>query len=350
MTETIKQKHRDIPWIHLLRVLACLMVISLHCSTVARGFTMDELTRHFDVLVSVATKPCVPLFFMITGYLILPYRNGDDVMTFYKKRIPRILFPLLIWGVVYAVLPYFLGMCSQAEMWKELMLSPIKAPNYIGGIMWYLFILIGIYLAIPFLSERIYTNHKMLQLWLCIWFATSVILMIKLSIPDILGQNKWDHNFDLTVYFCGYMGYVLVGYYLSVMPDIKRIFVRWSRWIFLLLVIFINIAMNIKVWPLGMSFLATGTVTLSILMFLLFKGTKIPSKGKIYKVLTDISKMTFGMYLCHMVILRVLTIHLFNIYGAGITIQFLVMLLTAIGAYALSKMIALLPWKKYVIG
>jgi surface polysaccharide O-acyltransferase-like enzyme len=213
--ETTKQSHKDIPWIHLLRVLACLMVISVHCQTAAGNFTVDELTRHFDMLVTAATKPCVPLFFMITGYLILPYRNGDDVKTFYKKRIPRVLFPLLVWGAVYAVLPYILDMCSITEMWKELVLSPIKAPTYIGGIMWYLFILIGIYLAIPFLTERIYTNRKMLELWLAIWFVTSIVFMIKLFVPDILGQNKYVDNFDLTVYFCGYMGYVMVGYYLS---------------------------------------------------------------------------------------------------------------------------------------
>ena len=120
--------------------------------------------------------------------------------------------------------------------------------------------------------------------------------------------------------------------------------------IILLLSIFINIAINIKVWCLGVSFLSTGTVTLSILIFLLFKDRNIPLNGTIYKVLTDISKMTFGMYLCHMVILRVFTIRLFDIYGAGITIQLFVMFLTSIGAYTLSKIIALLPWKKYIIG
>lgn len=84
--------HKDIPWIHLLRGIACLMVVCLHCQTAANFYPLDEGTRHFDSVVSLVTKPCVPLFFMITGYLILPYKYGNDIMSFYKKKNTTCVF------------------------------------------------------------------------------------------------------------------------------------------------------------------------------------------------------------------------------------------------------------------
>lgn len=52
---------------------------------------------------------------------------------------------------------------------RELLLSPIKAPERIGGVLWYLFILIGIYLIIPFFSEKIYENKLFLKVYLVFW-------------------------------------------------------------------------------------------------------------------------------------------------------------------------------------
>lgn len=48
-------------------------------------------------------RPCVPLFVMITGALLLPVRG--DISAFYRKRILRVFVPFLIWGVLLCALP-----------------------------------------------------------------------------------------------------------------------------------------------------------------------------------------------------------------------------------------------------
>ena len=53
----------------------------------------------------------------------------QDLLAFYKKRIPRVLYPLLVWGVVYAVLPYTLGMTEWRIFWR------IHLPNALPGII-----------------------------------------------------------------------------------------------------------------------------------------------------------------------------------------------------------------------
>jgi len=204
---------KDIPWIHGVRVLACVMVVMLHSLPPIYEFECEGADLSFLMMVSAFTRPCVPLFFMITGYLILPYKQ-DNALGFYKKRIPRVFFPLMFWGMIYAVLPFFLGMYDSYVMMKELLLSPFKMPVRIGAILWYLFILIGIYLFIPFLSREIYEDRKLITSYLCLWFVSSLVFVLKYYEKELLGQCLL-HQFDMLIYFSGYFGYLLLGYYIK---------------------------------------------------------------------------------------------------------------------------------------
>ena len=53
-------------------------------------------------------RPCVPLFVMITGALLLPVR--EDAGPFYRKRIGRVFWPFLIWSVIYNLFPWITGL------------------------------------------------------------------------------------------------------------------------------------------------------------------------------------------------------------------------------------------------
>ena len=44
---------------------------------------------------------------MITGALLLPVRG--EISVFYKKRIPRVLWPFLVWSVIYNLFPWITG-------------------------------------------------------------------------------------------------------------------------------------------------------------------------------------------------------------------------------------------------
>ena len=215
MNTIVVPQKTEIPYIHVVRALACVMVVCLHSLPAPELCVSEGMDASFMHIVRVLTKPCVPLFFMITGVLMFPYEGGTDFANFYRKRIPRVLYPLLFWGVVYAILPFLLGMCDLSSMLCELVMSPVMCPSQIGGILWYLFILIGIYLIIPFISQNVYQDKKMIKVYLFVWLASSVILVFKPVFPTLLGQNVWEQNFDMTIYFSGYFGYLFAGYYLS---------------------------------------------------------------------------------------------------------------------------------------
>lgn len=199
----------DILWIHILRVVACAMVVLLHTQPVVSECVGFD--KEFYKLIVLFTRPCVPIFFMITGFLILPYKD-DNCFIFYKKRIPKILFPLLIWGCIYAIAPMIAGLYDIKTMSIELLLSPIKAPGEMGGILWYLFVLLGIYVFIPFLTCNIYENKRMMLTYLMLWIMSSIVVFVSEKFPLVLGNNPYMPGVNMTIYFSGYLGFLLLGY------------------------------------------------------------------------------------------------------------------------------------------
>ena len=95
--------------IDLIRVLACFLVIQIHPGKLyyidsEGGLIKSEKNIWPGIFNSLATV-CVPLFVMISGYLLLPMKS--DYSTFLKKRFTRILFPYVAFNIFYNIYFYF---------------------------------------------------------------------------------------------------------------------------------------------------------------------------------------------------------------------------------------------------
>lgn len=145
-------QHNEIPYIHYLRVLACLLVVTLHATHVEM---IDGEGNTFHQWLLAITRPCNSLFFMISGVLLLPYKSLD-FLQFYKKRLSRIFIPLLFWGCIYSFLPMYLFDESFKSAFYNTLWLPLTYPEQVGGILWYLYIYIGIIFFIPFISFFIF--------------------------------------------------------------------------------------------------------------------------------------------------------------------------------------------------
>jgi len=82
-----------------LRVIAALGVIYMH---VASGALRAELNAHWHCInvITSAAFTAVPLFFMISGYLLLTDPKTADIGILLKRRLPRLVIPLAAWTVV----------------------------------------------------------------------------------------------------------------------------------------------------------------------------------------------------------------------------------------------------------
>lgn len=165
-----------IVWLDIVRLTAMLMVIGVHCIdpfyiSPTLG-TLPEYKFWASVYGSLF-RPSVPLFAMMTGLLLLPV-GQQPLGVFYKKRIFRVLFPFLIWSVLYNLFPWFTGVVglpksiigdffcyvqgsesqSFSDSLKDIAMIPFNF-SFKENHMWYIYLLIGLYLYMPFFSAWI---------------------------------------------------------------------------------------------------------------------------------------------------------------------------------------------------
>lgn len=163
-----------IVWLDVVRLVAMFTVVCCHCTDPFNFYPgtapdIDEI-KFWGAAYGSVLRPCVPLFVMITGALLLPVRG--ETGSFYKKRIPRVLWPFLLWSVLYALFPWILGLLGFASetlitffpySGEDAMRQSLSVSlGYVAQIpfnfspiavhMWYIYLLIGLYLYLPVFS------------------------------------------------------------------------------------------------------------------------------------------------------------------------------------------------------
>lgn len=74
--------NQRIIYLDVIRIIACMMVIIMHAPIPGAD---AEGHGPFLVLISYLTVPCVPLFFMVSGSLLLPCRKEVTAIGYLKK-------------------------------------------------------------------------------------------------------------------------------------------------------------------------------------------------------------------------------------------------------------------------
>lgn len=224
-------------WLDVVRLIAMFTVVCCHCTDPFNFYpgTAPDIVdiKFWGAVYGAVLRPCVPLFVMITGALLLPVRG--DVSVFYKKRILRVLFPFLIWSVIYNLFPWITGLLgvepkvildffpySGEEVMRQ---SLAVSMGYIAELpfnfslldvhMWYIYLLIGLYLYLPIFSAWVEKASERAKLWFLVaWGVTLLIPYYSEFVSKYLwGTCSWN-SFGTLYYFAGFNGYLLLGHYL----------------------------------------------------------------------------------------------------------------------------------------
>lgn len=86
-------------YLDVLRIFACLSVILMHSPSVKY---VGEPNSFFLSGISYFTTPCIGLFFMVSGALLLP--ATATATEFLKRRLGRVLLPTVFWSAMYITL------------------------------------------------------------------------------------------------------------------------------------------------------------------------------------------------------------------------------------------------------
>jgi surface polysaccharide O-acyltransferase-like enzyme len=327
-----------------LRILSIFFVIVLHQCAV---FTVNE-KLDFDFKTAAYTLFSishigVPLFLMISGALLLSPARIQGVKIFYRKRIPRILLTLVFWSVVYYLIRFH-NSASMADFLNRFMKDDII------GHLWFLYMIIGVYLATPFL-QTFSPKKEYVEMFLILWVLFSVINPFIGTLFNVSLKSTG-------LIFTTYIGYFLLGYYLHSIPveeKLNNILFVSSIIILIIIVMSGTVCTWLEQTKQNDIFWGYNRPTIllaSILVFLFFKknGFKLFSR----KIMNNISASVFGIYLIHIMVRNQLSANfkwLINPSSAAETILLILLgsLLTFIISLFLILFIKRIPYFKKVV-
>ena len=247
----------------------------------------------WTVVVRPVVNICVPVFLFLSGYLTKV--DGRDWGAFYKKRIVRVIIPYLIWTVIYTI--------DQGNL--------AKLPNNIlmassASHMYYILVYIQFVLLTPALAALAKSRYHYLG-----WFVAPVFLIFYKYVPLMGG-------YQLTAYAGIACWNACLGwftfYYLGIMLGNRIIEKRYSLRVLVVLYIasvllqmgetyaWLQVGASNPGGVLKISGLLTGAL-FSLIVYTVLQQGRFEVKSRFMLLVGEYS---FGIYLCHVLFIRLL--------------------------------------------
>ncbi|MBQ2831238.1 acyltransferase [Methanobrevibacter sp.] len=203
-----------IKWIDLVRAIAILTVLYIHANDGIFIISSDAIvnytiySRIFNFASLFVGRLGVPLFLMITGYLLLDRTYNDErVNKFWAKNCKNLIIVTVIWAVVYSVVLYVVTLNSGGGV------NLSEAGTLFFSHMWYMPMIIGMYLSLPFAAVAL--NHFDSK---TVLNGTIVFSLLAFAIPFITIVFEMHGISGVAVQYClGFSGgvygiYIILGY------------------------------------------------------------------------------------------------------------------------------------------
>lgn len=377
--QTVAGSRPRIVWLDALRLVAIFLVVACHCTDPLNASPEARANPAFNFWGSAygsLLRPCVPLFVMMTGFLLLPVR--EEASSFYKKRIPRVFFPFLLWSVLFDLAPWFIQWvggsaqlvteffpwepspsASLTDALRTILQIPLTFTVYATP-MWYIYTLIGLYLYLPIFSAWVEKASERAKAgFLLLWF-------LSLSIPYLtefvsryqFGTCSWN-GFGLFYYFAGFNGYLLLGHYLgrrAPLPAGKTWAIALPLFLVgygITLLGFRHMTADPQVSEEGMELFFTycspNVALMAAALFLVMRRVSLPA-GWLRRALAQLARCGFGVYCVHYFFVGPSYLLVRSI---GLPVALLVpasALLAFAGAWGFASLLSRLPKSRYLIG
>lgn len=296
MTNSLSQRNVSFD---AIKSIAIILVIMIHTS--APGYVSFGGQWHAALFYEAFSRISVPLFFMVTGALLLPREHSIHSIA---KRMQRVLIPLVAWSLIYLIFnKYYFGISTSGWL-KHIIRGPILH-------LWFLYTLLGLYIFLPLFS-RFYTSASLNEkLWILSAWSIGASIM-----PAFKGFFGFPLIGIDMLYLPIYAGYMLAG---AVLHETLQKFVGKKAaislatvvWLFgLLMTIFLSWWKSIADSKYSMIFMDynSPTVLISTLgAFAIIYLLPLNRNQSIFsKVPSYIGKQTLGIYLFHMIPLNII--------------------------------------------
>lgn len=351
------ENNKRIVYPDILRILAIFFVVSIH--TITEFWTSIPLksTNWVGlVIINTIAHTAVPLFIMVSGMFMLSPQKEKSIRDLYSKNILRLATAFIFWSMLYTAIPIISNKITDRSFqinFIEILQTFVEGKYH----LWFLYMIIGLYIITPIL-KKIVSDKKIIEYFLIVWFIFCLFFNFSKLIPYI-GEpiHKFIDTFKMSIAL-EYSGFYCLGYYLHNYKISKKAeMLTYVIGVFsILATIFVTVYLSFKVekpFDSYLDYLLPNTLFSSTALFLAIKricARKTFSKRQKITI-TALSKYSFGVYLCHILILRFLSFFILKAENLGIFVQFLILLiLTTILSFAVSAVINKIPFlNKYIV-
>lgn len=286
----------------LMRILAAFLVVYIHTTDPFlvfdqyKGGTSWWLIYYLNTLSRIA----VPVFVLLSGYLLFDPNKIEKLSVFYKKRVKRIGIPFVLWLIILFI---WRATWGDIPISLEYIFTTIFTVDV--GFMYFMFIIVELYLLTPILWKYLTTSGVIRIKTLVI---LGVLSFLSAAIPYAMGDH---FRFSETIFTITlpYIFYFAVGGYL------RNVQFAWKVRVMLLAACFAfgliaTVMANGDHSSIYLHYFNFPLVIMSISFF-----TAIVSFEKLFsktlsnnqlRIISHFSGATLGVYLIHIYVIEIL--------------------------------------------
>lgn len=284
----------------VIRTISILFVVANHAIVLLFPFSsktdgvelfckMTLTNQIFQFVIFTIGRFGVPLFFMLTGYLLVTrdYSTKDKILKFYKKNLLGLVLVWYVWILLYNV--FFLVFEQKQIVINDMLLELLLIKNVPLMHTWYMNEIIIIYALIPLLA---YILNKIGYPQL---FIIGILLVVVTN--DLFGDIRYVGFFVPKLM---YIAYVIAGYYFATSRSHIDRYICFAIFAFgFLALVGWQISRYHNMNPTNVWYTNPLHYLVSLSLSSLLFRNKWVKRGRFAFYIEMISRVSFGIFLLH---------------------------------------------------
>lgn len=305
-----------------MRIFACFGVIMIHAAVFDQASLYDSGSWEYQWINiwGVLSRWAVPAFVMLSGMMILPKADETPILQLMWRRVIRMMVVYVVWSAVYSAYNVYV---------LDIVYAPTKIKTFIDGCfsgelhMWYIPMTAGLYIASPILAVLV---KKLEKHWVVYWllgmflFSSVIPFLEKLDIKFISTVIGSVSGYMDLQFLGGWTLYFVLGYYIrqhSFSSKEKRVVYALA----LAALVFTFERTVLYGMRTGEAFGVQNyeypniyLMGIGVMVFFKEEISRLRLSDALKKHIEKLSGLTFGIYLSHVLLLRIF-------YALGINLQ-----------------------------
>lgn len=308
-----RKKERDIS-LEIMRIVAILFVIFIHTGDsgyfLFSTYDVGSIRYWLYMPLSVFSNFAVPLFFMISGVVLL--KKDESLKKVLTKRVLRIAIVIILINLIYYLFDLISGSIPFCGVSNLFDFGFFLLSGKIRPFIWFLYSYLVFLLILPFLRKIVLLSSKRDFRYL---FLISITVMVIKPVFELLSNNTYEINNAFNVLITNVIIFPVFGFSLYYSIDIRKI--ALSKIVLLWIINLICIAVSCLLVYYRM--IKTGEtletqaqqfhnmfsiINASVIFLTTKKVFSAIKAEKVKMTIFAVSECVFGVYLFHVLVMN----------------------------------------------